>query len=111
MGSSTGEAVTGTACRSAVNTGVDACLGGTCTDIEAEGSGIGAGAEDVLVGARSIGLAVEVRIAPVSRLTSFGATSFPWKKSIAEMEGSAEGANGKISPWKESAFGNILSKR
>ena len=64
----------------------------------------GTGAELALVGVGSVFLivllaeTVEEVIAPVSRLTRFGFTSLPPKKSIAESAGSAEGARGKISP-------------
>ena len=78
------------------------------------GAGAGVGALEVLVGA-GVGVdgagekagtgvgALPEEMAPFSRLTSFGGAVLPAKNSPAESAGSAEGARGKISAWKESA--------
>jgi len=112
MGESVGEAVMGIDCRSggAEKEGVEAAAslaGGVDAGIAAAS---GTGAELVLVGVGSafliVSLAetVEEVIAPVSRLTRFGFTSLPAKKSLPDSAGSADGARGKISPWNESAL-------
>lgn len=61
-------------------------------------AGAGAGALVVLVGA------TPAEMAPVSRSTSFGAAVLPEKNSPAVSAGSALGAGGKMSDWKESAW-------
>lgn len=75
------------------------------------GSGWGAGALVVRVGVgAAAGGGAEggapYEIAPFSRLTSFGGAVLPEKNSPAVSAGSAEGARGKISAWKESAWTN-----
>lgn len=79
------------------------------------GSGAGMGALVVLVGVGvtagagvgTVDGAVPVVMAPVSRLTSFGGAVLPEKNSPAVRAGSAEGAGGKMSAWKESACGKV----
>ena len=41
---------------------------------------------------------------PSARLTSLSVATLPLKNSAALREGSIEGAGGKISDWKESAY-------
>jgi len=43
-------------------------------------------------------------VLPSARLTSLTAATLPLKNSAALRDGSIEGAGGKISDWKESAF-------
>ena len=43
-------------------------------------------------------------VLPSARLMSLGAATLPLKNSAAVREGSIEGAGGKISDWKESAY-------
>lgn len=47
---------------------------------------------------------VDVVMVPFSRLTRFGGATLPSKNSRAERAGSDEGAGGKMSDWKESAY-------
>ncbi len=68
------------------------------------GAAAGGGAEVVLVGA---GVGTEMgaepaEIEPSSSETSLGAAFLPEKNSAAVRAGSAEGAGGKMSDWKES---------
>ena len=73
------------------------------------GAAAGGGAEVVLVGA---GVGTEIgaepaEIEPSSSETSLGAAVLPEKNSAAERAGSAEGAGGKMSDWKESDCGMV----
>jgi hypothetical protein len=61
----------------------------TSDEDNAEGIAPGRGPETVL---------------PSARLTSLSAATLPLKNSAALREGSIEGAGGKISDWKESAY-------
>lgn len=60
------------------------------------GAGLEGGAES--------GDCVPAKVAPLSRLTKLGGMDFPAKNSPAERAGSADGAGGKMSDWKLSAW-------
>lgn len=65
------------------------------------GAGAGGGADTVGVGVNDATSAA--LSAPFSRLVRMGAATLPEKNSGAVRPGSADGAGGKISAWKESA--------
>lgn len=65
--------------------------------------GVGAGAE----GGADRGDWVPAKTAPLSRLTRLGVGVLPEKNSPAERAASEEGAGGKMSDWKLSAY-NVL---
>jgi len=69
--------------------------------------GVGAG----LKGGAESGDCVPAKVAPLSRLTRLGVTDLPEKNSPAEREASTDGAGGKMSDWKLSAWELILSVR
>lgn len=53
----------------------------------------------------------EAKLAPEERSTRFLGADFPVKNSLAESEGSEEGAGGKMSDWKESDLKVFRSPR
>ena len=69
-------------------------------------AGAGAGALAVRVGrgteASAAAAAAAAVVTPVSRETSLREIGFPVKNSLAEREGSIDGAGGKMSDWKDS---------
>jgi hypothetical protein len=62
-------------------------------------------------GGAESGDCVPANVAPFSRLTRLGGTDFPEKNSPADKDGSADGAGGKMSDWKLSAYMLIVSLR
>lgn len=81
-------------------TGAAAGVGAGAVEVRV-GWGTGAGAGAGAAGGGAPGV-VPDKIAPSSRLTSFGAAVFPEKNSPAVSDGSADGAGGKMSDWNES---------
>lgn len=80
------------------------------TEMLGTDTGVGVGALTLLVGAGVEGASTKegdapALIAPVSRLTRFAGTDLPPKNSLADSAGSADGARGYMSDWKESDWG------
>ena len=65
-------------------------------------AGAGAGALAVRVGRGTEASAAAAAVMPVSRETSLREIGLPVKNSLAEREGSIDGAGGKMSDWKDS---------
>ncbi len=93
-----------------VGSALEAGTGSSCTAMTGAGAAEAAHANTVLVGAGAridAGVGAEPepeaeKTEPSSPSTSFGSGVLPEKNSAAVSAGSAEGAGGKMSDWKES---------